>query len=360
VVVNLYEAGPDGVGGTADDIMVGSQTTDAAGMYIFDPLPMRVYWVDVVESTLPADVFLSPGVVEPLLVNLGPGEDFEDADFGYYPGGSIGDYVWLDADRDGAQDASEAGISGVLVSLYGAGADAACGTADDAMLDSATTDAAGMYIFDPLPIGTYCVGVDESTLPVGLNLSFGIQEPHGPISLGAWEDYATADFGYAYPEIVITKAVDKEYAHRYDDVTFTIVVGNEGPGPADGVVVTDEISEYLEFIRLNTTKGTVVWNSGTSTVTASIGYLAEDEEVTITITGRVVNVPTADLPKTIYDIALVDFDGDPGPEESNQTETEVVYFFPGEVPEPSTMLLMGSGLLSLAGYAQLRRRRRRL
>jgi len=358
-LVNLYEAGPDGIGGTVDDVFVASATTDASGYYLFDPLPMRIYWVDVVESSLPADVFLSPGIVEPLLVNLGPGEDFLDADFGYYPGGSIGDYVWFDENRDGVQDAAEAGIAGVVVNLYAAGADGACGTADDVMLASATTDAAGMYVFDPLPIGTYCAGVDESTVPVGLNLSDGSTNPHGPVDLGAWEDYLVADFGYAYPDIVITKAVDKAYVHRYEDLTFTIVVVNEGPGPADGVVVTDEISEYLEYIRLNTTKGTAEWNGGTRTVTALIGYMDEGDEVTITVTARAVNIPVQDIPQTIYDAALVDFDGDPGPVESNETETELVYYYPGEIPEPSTIILMGSGLLSLAGYAQMRRRRRR-
>ncbi|HUW09800.1 MAG TPA: SdrD B-like domain-containing protein, partial [Anaerolineae bacterium] len=359
VVVNLYEAGPDGLGGTADDIFVASATTDANGYYLFDPLPMRIYWVDVVESSLPADVFLSPGIVEPLLVNLGPGEDFLAADFGYYPGGSIGDYVWFDENRDGVQDASESGISGVVVNLYAAGADVACGTADDVMLDSATTDADGMYVFDPLPIGMYCAVVDESTVPLGLNLSEGSTNPHGPIDLGAWEDYLVADFGYACPDIVITKAVDKAYVHRYEDLTFTIVVANAGPGPADGVVVTDEISEYLEYVRLNTTQGTAEWNGGTRMVTAVIGYMDEGDEVTITITARAVNIPVVEIPKIAFDAALVDFDGDCGPVESNEVEAEIVYFYPGEVPEPSTMVLLGSGLLSLAGYARLRRRRRR-
>jgi uncharacterized repeat protein (TIGR01451 family) len=243
--------------------------------------------------------------------------------------------------------------------LLGAGPDGVCDTADDVALDAMDTGADGMYLFDPLPIGIYCVDAMEGDVPVGMNLSEGSTDPYGPIDLGAWEDYASADFGYAYPEIVITKAVDLAYVHRYEDLAFTIIVTNEGPGPADGVVVTDEISEYLEYVRLNTTKGTAVWNSGTATVTASIGWMDEGDEVTITITARAVNVPTEDLPLTIYNSAFVDFTGDPGPVESNQTATELVYFAPGEIPEPSTMLMLGSGLLSLAGYAQLRRRRRR-
>ena len=364
VVLNLYDAGADGVCGTVDDTWLDTRTTDSAGAYMFDLLLEGDYCVDVDDTTLLPDLYLSPGLTDPhgpiaLDPELDPDEQYLDADFGYYPGGSIGDFVWLDEDRDGEQDAGEAGIADVAVNLLDAGADGLCDTADDVLLDSGVTDADGLYIFDPLPIGTYCVGVDESTVPVGLNLSFGIQEPHGPINLGAWEDYLNADFGYAWPEIVITKAVDKEYVHRHEDLTFTVTVSSEGPGPADGVVVTDEISEYLEYIRLNTTQGMAVWNSGTRTVTAHIGWLNEGEEVTITITGRVIDIPTADLPKTIYDMAVVDFTGGPGPEESNETVTEVVYFAPGEIPEPSTMLLMGSGLLSLAGYAQLQLRRRR-
>ena len=159
--------------------------------------------------------------------------------------------------------------------------------------------------------------------------------------------------------MVISKAVDKEYVHRHEDLTFTITVSNEGDGPADDVVVTDAISEYLEYIRLNTTQGTAVWDSGARLVMWTIGRLNPGEAVTLTITGRVIEIPSAELPKFIHNFAVVNFTDSPGPKESNETVTEVVYFAPGEIPEPSTMLLLGSGLLSLAGYAQLRLRRRR-
>ena len=147
--------------------------------------------------------------------------------------------------------------------------------------------------------------------------------------------------------------------HRLEDLTFTITVRNAGAVAVQDVVISDEVSDLLEFIRINTTKGSAWWNNGTRMVTAEIGHLSPGEVVTITITGRVVNIPEGDLPETIYNHAVLDFAGASDPLTSNQTVTQVVYFLPGEIPEPSTIVMMGSGLLSLAGYAFNRVRRRR-
>jgi len=149
--------------------------------------------------------------------------------------------------------------------------------------------------------------------------------------------------------------------HRLEDLTFTITVSNIGQGVAEGVVVTDEISEYLEYIRISTTKGTATWNGATRMVTVNIGLMNPGEVVTITITGRTVNVPAEELPVTITNVAFVKPAGPVEPIPSNEPVVPVVYFLPGEIPEPSTMFMLGSGLLSLAGYARgrIRRRRRR-
>ena len=79
---------------------------------------------------------------------------------------SIGDYVWLDQDADGVQDATETGISGVTVFLD---------LDDDTTLDAgepfATTDAAGAYDITGLAAGTYSVRVDDTTVPAGYDLT---------------------------------------------------------------------------------------------------------------------------------------------------------------------------------------------
>ncbi len=63
--------------------------------------------------------------------------------------GSIGDRVWLDADGDGIQDASETGgITGVTVQLKNS-----AGT----VIATTTTNATGNYLFSNLPAGSYTV-----------------------------------------------------------------------------------------------------------------------------------------------------------------------------------------------------------
>ncbi|NLX08609.1 MAG: DUF3344 domain-containing protein [Chloroflexi bacterium] len=64
------------------------------------------------------------------------------------PLAALGDYVWFDNDRDGIQDAGEAGVPGVTVRLYnGAGT----------LLATDVTDASGLYLFDNLQPGDYFV-----------------------------------------------------------------------------------------------------------------------------------------------------------------------------------------------------------
>jgi hypothetical protein len=85
-------------------------------------------------------------------------------------GSSIGNYVWLDDDRDGVQDAGENGIPGFVVKLTGTDLDG------NSISASTTTDADGHYLFAGLPSGTYEVTFD-------------------PASLKAWQAFTTQDVG---------------------------------------------------------------------------------------------------------------------------------------------------------------------
>lgn len=72
----------------------------------------------------------------------------------------IGDFVWLDLDRDGIQDAGEPGIPNVTVILSGV-------VEDDNYRDTTKTDANGIYHFQVPPPGTYKV---TFVLPPGSGL----------------------------------------------------------------------------------------------------------------------------------------------------------------------------------------------
>ena len=72
----------------------------------------------------------------------------------------IGDFVWDDADGDGIQDAGEAGHSGVTVNLRDSGT--------DAVVQTTTSGASGLYGFSSVPAGNYYV---EFVAPSGYSFS---------------------------------------------------------------------------------------------------------------------------------------------------------------------------------------------
>ena len=74
--------------------------------------------------------------------------------------GSIGDRIWSDDDNDGNGriDGDDTPLADVLVLLLDSAGN---------VVASDTTNQQGVYSFDDLPLGTYTVQVDESTLPGG-------------------------------------------------------------------------------------------------------------------------------------------------------------------------------------------------
>ncbi|MGD1808902.1 DUF7507 domain-containing protein, partial [Dapis sp. BLCC M126] len=88
VEVRLTDKGDDGVFGTDDDVVIGTETTDADGKYLFDGLDAGNYQVEVLnnngaldglDQTADPDGTLDNGS----MVELAQGEDNLDQDFGY-------------------------------------------------------------------------------------------------------------------------------------------------------------------------------------------------------------------------------------------------------------------------------------
>ncbi|WP_343704306.1 gliding motility-associated C-terminal domain-containing protein [Chitinophaga sp.] len=71
-----------------------------------------------------------------------------------------------------------------------------------------------------------------------------------------------------------------------DPFTYTITLGNNGPGTATNVLVTAPLPPTVEYISLNTGTGTATQNPGSNTVTWNVGTLPPNEIKTLVITVR--------------------------------------------------------------------------
>jgi len=182
-------------------------TTDAAGIYLIGGLTAGTYTVRYDLSTAPAGY--TPSTAVTLSVPLLANQQYTLADFGLRPPGpgSIGDTVWLDANGNGSQDGSEAGIAGVTMRLYSDTNNNGIVDGGDVLLATRVTDASGNYLFTGLYAGNYLVAADSTstiTTPFGVSTTLGTAtlpttgtvNPR-PVSLPVDDTQITnADFGF--------------------------------------------------------------------------------------------------------------------------------------------------------------------
>lgn len=163
VVVNLFDGANN---------LIGTTVTNAFGKYLFDNVLIDLgggilrtsYYI---EFTLPAGYSASPQTagtntdldsdIDPIgktgIFILNVEQRKTDIDAGLFkttpPGtAQLGNYVWLDKDKDGLQDANEIGVAGITVILLnGANTEIA----------RTTTNSEGEYLFTDLAAGTYSV-----------------------------------------------------------------------------------------------------------------------------------------------------------------------------------------------------------
>ena len=161
MTVNLYVDYGDGDG----YVLVDSTQTDADGLYLFTNLPPGDYRaeVDTSDSDIPTDSYGSEYVLATdsfFDVTLALNETYLDADFGFAPGGTIGDTIYWDANGNAEQDWNETGISGVTVQLYISNTTTLTWDAYPGPGGTAVTGPDGDYLFTGLPGGQYKVMVD--------------------------------------------------------------------------------------------------------------------------------------------------------------------------------------------------------
>ncbi|NND93935.1 MAG: hypothetical protein HKN45_03665, partial [Flavobacteriales bacterium] len=180
LTLTLYECGDDGSGNptTSGGTEVASTTSDSNGFYEFTDCfdPNTFYYINI--SGVPAGFELtqqdacgddtsdsdanSDGDTE--CFNIPPGGN-PDVDFGISGLPNVGDYVFFDTDRDGIQDPGEEGVEGVTVNLISAGPDGEFHTLDDVIVATEVTDADGLYLFEDVVPGLYCIEFLTTTLP---------------------------------------------------------------------------------------------------------------------------------------------------------------------------------------------------
>ncbi|MGL5829691.1 MAG: SdrD B-like domain-containing protein, partial [Angustibacter sp.] len=183
-------------------------TTSSSGSYLFDNLAAGTYTVKMTppsgwEPT--ASGLDSRGASFPATITAGVANLSADAGF-LKPVVQLGDFVWLDADHDGVQDASESGLAGVKVQLYAAnGADLVVADTYGTAIAPIVTAADGKYAFKDLPPGQYIVKFAppagyEPTLTgqgTGSTDSNGVEAR--PAALAAGQVDITQDSGFWQP-----------------------------------------------------------------------------------------------------------------------------------------------------------------
>ena len=248
----------------------------------------------------------------------------KSADFTAYNKLSLGDQVWLDGDNDGLRDSNEAGVAGVKVNLYAdTDGNNQYTPGVDALVGTTTTDGNGKYLFANLVTGSYVVQIDPSNFNAGQAL-VGLQSSNGKtatdpddnvdnddngaalagqgvvsaaISLaGGAEPTAdgddansnrTVDFGFFGFDLVLDKSVDQTVISPLEDLTYTVLVINDGPASAKNVQFKDTLPAGVTFQSVTVSKPGVTLSHAGGLITGGLGDMADGDQIIITIHAKV-------------------------------------------------------------------------
>ena len=181
--------------------------TDAEGKYSFVGLPLGEYSVSVVDptsgplaGTKPTEAYTGRYKTTADVRIAEATGSVIDVNFGFVKPASLGDYTWMDVDRDGIQDADEPALPGVTVTLtYEDGS--AVTDASGNVVTAKTSDANGKYSFENLLPGGYKVsfqapaGYEATTSDAGTDRALDSNGATASVTLAQDQTDETIDFG---------------------------------------------------------------------------------------------------------------------------------------------------------------------
>ena len=181
--------------------------TDAEGKYSFVGLPLGEYTVSVVDptsgplaGTKPTEAYTGRYKTTADVTIAEATGSVIDVNFGFVKPASVGDYTWMDVNRDGLQDTDEPALPGVTVTLTRADGSAVTDASGNPVA-AVTTDANGKYVFENLLPGDYKVsfqapaGYEATTSEAGDDRAADSNGASASVTLAQGQTDDTIDFG---------------------------------------------------------------------------------------------------------------------------------------------------------------------
>jgi uncharacterized repeat protein (TIGR01451 family) len=132
--------------------------------------------------------------------------------------------------------------------------------------------------YSHLDYATFSGGANK-LMVYAISSGVSIHDP-GPVALGMFKDmgWPSASLAVADVAIAITDTPDPIVINS--DLTYAIVVSNNGPNSAAGVIVADNLPTGVTYVSATPSQGTCI---GTSTVTCALGSIRNGESATVTL-----------------------------------------------------------------------------